>query len=223
MHTPPHPYQPAPMPAPRRWWQHPALIICLLVILPPAGIALVWTSRWGRTQKIAATVLSALWFLLFALSDPPKDTGGTDPKAPASTTAPASPSPTPTTEATTGPTTTVTPTPEPTTTVTPTPEPTSATPEPTTEPTTTEPTTAAPEPTRTPTRTPTLPPTRTPAASPSNRQPETAEPSEPAEESSVYYANCSAVRAAGAAPIRIGDPGYARHLDRDGDGVACEG
>jgi hypothetical protein len=38
----------------------------------------------------------------------------------------------------------------------------------------------------------------------------------------VYYANCTAVRAAGAAPIHRGDPGYARHLDRDGDGVGCE-
>ncbi|WP_405818339.1 excalibur calcium-binding domain-containing protein [Streptomyces sp. NBC_00838] len=39
---------------------------------------------------------------------------------------------------------------------------------------------------------------------------------------STYYANCTAVRAAGAAPIRSGDPGYGSHLDRDGDGVACE-
>ncbi|WP_244244068.1 excalibur calcium-binding domain-containing protein [Marilutibacter alkalisoli] len=38
----------------------------------------------------------------------------------------------------------------------------------------------------------------------------------------VYYANCSAARAAGAAPVRRGDPGYGRHLDRDGDGVGCE-
>ena len=38
----------------------------------------------------------------------------------------------------------------------------------------------------------------------------------------VYYQNCSAARAAGAAPIRRGEPGYARKLDRDGDGVACE-
>jgi hypothetical protein len=36
------------------------------------------------------------------------------------------------------------------------------------------------------------------------------------------YANCAAVRAAGAAPIRRGEPGYAAHLDRDGDGIACE-
>ncbi|MFB7477741.1 excalibur calcium-binding domain-containing protein [Streptomyces anulatus] len=39
---------------------------------------------------------------------------------------------------------------------------------------------------------------------------------------SVSYANCTAVRNAGAAPIRAGDPGYGRHLDRDGDGVGCE-
>jgi hypothetical protein len=38
----------------------------------------------------------------------------------------------------------------------------------------------------------------------------------------VYYPNCSAARAAGAAPVRRGEPGYARHLDRDGDGVGCE-
>ncbi|WP_405662966.1 excalibur calcium-binding domain-containing protein [Streptomyces sp. NBC_01166] len=40
--------------------------------------------------------------------------------------------------------------------------------------------------------------------------------------SDVSYANCTAVRAAGAAPIHRGDPGYGSHLDRDGDGVACE-
>ncbi|MFD5424009.1 excalibur calcium-binding domain-containing protein [Streptomyces sp. NPDC127084] len=38
----------------------------------------------------------------------------------------------------------------------------------------------------------------------------------------AYYRNCDAARAAGAAPVRVGDPGYGRHLDRDGDGVACE-
>jgi hypothetical protein len=37
-----------------------------------------------------------------------------------------------------------------------------------------------------------------------------------------YYANCDAVRAAGAAPIYVGQPGYGSHLDRDGDGVGCE-
>ena len=38
----------------------------------------------------------------------------------------------------------------------------------------------------------------------------------------VYYANCSEARAAGVAPLFEGDDGYAPHLDRDHDGVACE-
>ena len=41
-------------------------------------------------------------------------------------------------------------------------------------------------------------------------------------EPSAYYRNCSAARAAGAAPVRDADPGYAPHLDRDGDGVGCD-
>ena len=36
------------------------------------------------------------------------------------------------------------------------------------------------------------------------------------------FANCAQARAAGAAPVRVGDPGYGRHLDRDGDGIGCE-
>lgn len=39
---------------------------------------------------------------------------------------------------------------------------------------------------------------------------------------SVYYKNCTAARAAGAAPVYEGQPGYGRHLDRDGDGIGCE-
>ena len=54
----------------------------------------------------------------------------------------------------------------------------------------------------------------------------TPQPSEPAPvqttPSDVYYANCDAVRAAGAAPLYRGQPGYSAHLDRDGDGIACE-
>lgn len=38
----------------------------------------------------------------------------------------------------------------------------------------------------------------------------------------VYYPNCDAARRAGRAPIRRGQPGYGSHLDRDGDGIACE-
>lgn len=44
----------------------------------------------------------------------------------------------------------------------------------------------------------------------------------PAKRSSGAFANCAAARAAGAAPVRRGDPGYGPHLDRDGDGVGCE-
>jgi len=38
----------------------------------------------------------------------------------------------------------------------------------------------------------------------------------------VYFRSCAAARAAGAAPLYVGEPGYRSGLDRDGDGVACE-
>ncbi|WP_245841929.1 excalibur calcium-binding domain-containing protein [Sphingomonas lenta] len=41
-------------------------------------------------------------------------------------------------------------------------------------------------------------------------------------ERSVYYARCADARAAGAAPIHRGSPGYRNELDADNDGVACE-
>ena len=47
-------------------------------------------------------------------------------------------------------------------------------------------------------------------------------PSRQSSTDSAYYPNCAAARAAGAAPIRVGDPGYRAGLDRDRDGVACE-
>ena len=36
------------------------------------------------------------------------------------------------------------------------------------------------------------------------------------------FRNCDEARAAGAAPVRRGDPGYGPHLDRDNDGIGCE-
>ncbi len=39
---------------------------------------------------------------------------------------------------------------------------------------------------------------------------------------STYYANCTAARAAGAAPVMRGQLGYSRKFDRDNDGVGCE-
>lgn len=38
----------------------------------------------------------------------------------------------------------------------------------------------------------------------------------------VNYKNCAEAKAAGAAPIRRGQPGYGKHLDRDNDGIACD-
>ena len=38
----------------------------------------------------------------------------------------------------------------------------------------------------------------------------------------TYYPSCAWARAAGAAPISRGSPGYRSGLDADDDGVACE-
>lgn len=81
---------------------------------------------------------------------------------------------------------------------------------------------------------PPTPTTTTPASTPAPRvrwqsppaavklpAPRTVTPST-AKPARASYKNCTAVRAANADPIRRGDPGYGRHLDRDGDGVGCE-
>jgi hypothetical protein len=44
----------------------------------------------------------------------------------------------------------------------------------------------------------------------------------PAAPAAAYYANCTAAKAAGAAPLYAGSEGYRPALDRDSDGVACE-
>lgn len=54
------------------------------------------------------------------------------------------------------------------------------------------------------------------------RNAEVRQPAQSAPSSSVYYRNCAAARAAGAAPLRRGQPGYRPEMDGDGDGVACE-
>ena len=94
----------------------------------------------------------------------------------------------------------------------------------------TTPTTTTPAPTwsRTYTATPIPPPAQpqTPDATEPNGAYQGNLPAETlpptVQEPSVSYANCAAVRAAGAAPIYAGQPGYSSKLDRDGDGVACE-
>ncbi|MFB4162271.1 thermonuclease family protein [Alteribacillus sp. JSM 102045] len=55
-----------------------------------------------------------------------------------------------------------------------------------------------------------------------NTSSDESEPASSSSEENVYYENCDTVRAAGAAPVYEGDPGYDTHLDRDGDGVGCE-
>ncbi|MDM7487759.1 DUF1524 domain-containing protein [Rhodococcus sp. CSLK01-03] len=45
---------------------------------------------------------------------------------------------------------------------------------------------------------------------------------EPAPAPAVAYRNCAEARAAGAAPLYAGQPGYSEKMDGDGDGVACE-
>jgi len=57
-----------------------------------------------------------------------------------------------------------------------------------------------------------------PAAQPQPAQPVQQAPAR----SSVYYETCADARAAGAAPLHRGEPGYRPGLDKDGDGVACE-
>ncbi|PPL19367.1 hypothetical protein GY24_06380 [Microterricola pindariensis] len=77
----------------------------------------------------------------------------------------------------------------------------------------------APDPAPAPAPAPDPAPAPAPAPAP---DPAPAPAPEPAPAPNVSYANCDAVRAAGAAPIRVGDPGYSRKLDRDGDGIGCE-
>ncbi|GGS29163.1 excalibur calcium-binding domain-containing protein [Actinokineospora fastidiosa] len=53
-------------------------------------------------------------------------------------------------------------------------------------------------------------------------EPEPVPEPEPEPDPGVYYANCAAARAAGAAPLYAGQPGYRPALDRDNDGIACD-
>ncbi|MFJ6028808.1 DUF1524 domain-containing protein [Pseudarthrobacter sp. NPDC092424] len=68
------------------------------------------------------------------------------------------------------------------------------------------------------------PPPAAPAPAPVAPAPVAPAPVAPAAPApvAVYYPNCSAARAAGAAPLYAGMAGYRAGLDRDRDGVACE-
>lgn len=281
-------YPPAPAPAPaRRWWHHPALIIALLVVFPPGGIALAWTSRWSKGKKIVATVLAGLWFLAPFLGDPPKKTEADAKPNPAASATPTAPAVAASPSASTTPTLSASP------------SPTATAPKELQIPDVVGATyddamkalekagirkdditledvyldidtpthaKAAGDPDwkvcfQTPGKDtkvkegtavrldlgewsefdlvkncPAAKGTtyKIPANDPNYHRDETWTDSSTSGGSSsggssstggggnVYYKNCTAVRAAGAAPIRRGDPGYGSHLDRDGDGVACE-
>jgi micrococcal nuclease len=65
----------------------------------------------------------------------------------------------------------------------------------------------------------TPPPPPAPAPAP---EPVYAAPAPAPAQSGPYYANCTEVRAAGAAPIYPGQPGFRSSFDRDNDGIGCE-
>lgn len=72
------------------------------------------------------------------------------------------------------------------------------------------------------------------AAAASDRQQQQARPSQPTATprqttpapqpapAELNFSNCKEARAAGYSHMRRGEPGYASHLDRDGDGIACD-
>ena len=117
---------------------------------------------------------------------------------------------------------------------------------PTTIPTTTIPVTTIPPTTTPPTTVAfTVPPEAVAAAAAAQAQAEAAEAARVAQEqaeaqaraaadayvppppagssgSGLAFASCAAARAAGAAPLYRGEPGYSSRLDRDNDGTACE-
>ncbi|PRZ40891.1 excalibur calcium-binding domain-containing protein [Antricoccus suffuscus] len=86
-------------------------------------------------------------------------------------------------------------------------------------------TTTAPPPVTTTAAPPPITTTQAPAPAPvpaPKVAPAPAPPPAPPAQTNVYYQNCAAAKAAGAAPIYAGQPGYRSALDRDKDGVACE-
>lgn len=87
---------------------------------------------------------------------------------------------------------------------------------------TTTPTTTTPPPPVEAVPNPNLPNPSLPNPNLPNPDVPTAELPAPPADVGAYYSNCAEARAAGAAPIRAGEPGYRSELDRNGDGVACE-
>ena len=182
------------------------------LLSPRAGGSRPGVLMSGRQRKAVRSASAALAIVVCAglagcgVPSVADDAGSPAPAPSPTVTASPSPSPTPTPSPSPTPTPTPSPTPTPTPTPTPSPSPTTQAPPP--EPST-PPETQEPEPT---------PETDTqgggggaaPAPAPEPKQ------------ESTYYPNCKAAKAAGAAPLYQGEPGYRPELDRDKDGVACE-
>lgn len=66
------------------------------------------------------------------------------------------------------------------------------------------------------------PPIQAATPAPVPAAPAASEPAPAGDPAAAYYANCAAARAAGAAPLRAGQPGYREKMDGDRDGIACE-
>ncbi|MFD3547347.1 excalibur calcium-binding domain-containing protein [Streptomyces sp. NPDC058655] len=209
---------------PRRW--HPALAVPVVVlatlVVPPLGAALAFMARWDKAGRAVTVVLASIWFgVLLATASNPKPVQddakpGSQPVVTVTVTAPA-----PTPAALTPPSTpSATPAP-----AAPAPVSPSASARPTAPPV------AAPS----QPQVPQAPPSRPRAPAPADAGKTGTSGDAPAAVGSssggsstsggggsAYYRNCTAVREAGAAPIRRGDSGFGSHLDRDGDGIACE-
>jgi hypothetical protein len=65
------------------------------------------------------------------------------------------------------------------------------------------------------------PPTTAPARPPAPPTTATTRPTTTTTEPTPRYEDCDDALRDGALPLSAGDPGYGRHLDRDGDGEAC--
>lgn len=217
-----------PSPAPRRRW-HPALavpaVVLATLVVPPLGAALAFMARWKTAGRAVTVVLASVWFvvLMAAMARPQparvdhKPPSGAQLVVTATASTPTAPAPVAASASA--------PMPAP---VSP-PARASTTPAPAVLP-------GAPGAAQSPHSEPVSARERQPVTDNRNartpdRSPALVGPASGAgvsrnsgsgNDSGAFYRNCAAVRQAGVAPIRRGEPGFGPHLDRDGDGVACE-
>ncbi|WP_328863599.1 excalibur calcium-binding domain-containing protein [Streptomyces virginiae] len=227
MYPPPDSTLPAQVP-PRRW--HPLLavpaVVVATLVVPPLGAALAFMARWDKAGRAVTVVLASIWFAVLVLAgrgpQPVHDDAGPRP-VPAATVTVTAPPPAPAAagagvpvpgtvspSAAAASTGSVPPVPAPAST----PGRTPAPPAPADRPGEARPPAADDAKARNP--------VRAPAGGGPSSGSNSSTGSASSGNGSVSYRNCTAVRAAHAAPIRRGDPGFGPHLDRDGDGIACE-